>query len=60
LWNRHFPSEGRNSHQHDAYTVARWMRAQDSNHHLINHLLPRFTPTERTIADTEGWILGLD
>jgi hypothetical protein len=60
LWNRHFPSAGRNSHQHDAYTVARWMRAQDSNHHLINLLLPRFTPTERTLAETEGWILSLD
>jgi hypothetical protein len=36
------------------------MRAQDANHHLINHLLPRFTPTERTIAETEGWILSLD
>ena len=24
------------------------------------HFLPRFTPTERTLAETEGWILGLD
>jgi hypothetical protein len=60
LWNRHFPNEGRNSHQHDAYTVARWMREQDANHHLINHFLPRLTPTERPLAETEGWILGLD
>jgi hypothetical protein len=54
LWNRHFPSEGRNSHQHDAYTVARWMQEKDAKHQLINHFLPRFTPIERTIADTEG------
>ncbi len=25
LWNRAFPTEGRNPHQHDAYSVARWM-----------------------------------
>jgi len=24
------------------------------------HFLSRFTPTERTIAETEGWILSLD
>jgi hypothetical protein len=29
LWSRAYPSEGRNGHQHDAYSVARWMREQD-------------------------------
>ncbi len=26
LWYRTFPTEDRNSHQHDAYSVARWMQ----------------------------------
>jgi hypothetical protein len=29
LWSRSFPREDRNQDQHDAYSVARWMRQAD-------------------------------
>ena len=59
LWSRTFPNEGRNGHQHDAYSVARWMRENDAADQLSDHLDPRLSPAECTIAQTEGWILGL-
>lgn len=31
LWNRTFPSDDRDSHQQDAYSIARWMRENDAN-----------------------------
>lgn len=59
LWSRSFPDEGRNSHQHDAYSVARWMQHSDAANALPGHFLPNLHPTERTVAQVEGWILGL-
>lgn len=59
LWSRTFPTEGRNGHQHDAYSVARWMRENDASGRLGAHFEPPLAPAERTIAQTEGWILGL-
>ncbi len=34
LWSRGFPTEGRDSHQHDAYAVAEWMRSADRDGRL--------------------------
>lgn len=59
LWSRTFPNEGRNGHQHDAYSVARWMRENDAADQLSDHFEPQLSPGERAIAQTEGWILGL-
>lgn len=59
LWSRSFPDEGRNSHQQDAYSVARWMQQSDATDSLPGHFLPNLRPTERTVAQVEGWILGL-
>ena len=59
LWSRTFPDEGRNGHQHDAYSVARWMREHDQSGPLGDSFDPRLTATERAVAQTEGWILGL-
>ena len=59
LWSRSFPTEGRNGHQHDAYSVARWMRENDAAGLLGAHFEPPLGPAERIIAQTEGWILGL-
>ena len=58
LWSRSFPREGRNEHQHDAYSVARWMMEIDANAQLNIHFAPPLLPAERTVARTEGWILG--
>ena len=59
LWNRAIPTEGRNAHQHDAYSVALWMQQADSAGTLSRALEPKLQPAERTIAQIEGWILGL-
>lgn len=59
LWSRAFPTEDRNPHQHDAYSVARWMRETDAAGWLPRFFDPSLSPPERTVADVEGWILGV-
>jgi hypothetical protein len=59
LWSRGFARESRNQHQHDAYSVAAWMRLADLDGSLAGFLDPCLTPSERAIAQIEGWILGI-
>ena len=59
LWSRSFPAERRNSHQHDAYSVARWMRENDAVGSLSFHLHSELGATDRATAITEGWIFGV-
>lgn len=59
LWSRMFPSDDRNPHQHDAYSVARWMQASDAAGGLAAQFHPPLSPAERTLAQLEGWILGV-
>jgi hypothetical protein len=59
LWSKKIPREDRDQHQHDAYSIASWLRDAD-----MNGALPAFTnlPLEdemRKIAEIEGWILGV-
>lgn len=58
LWSELFPRENRTSDQHDAWSIAEWMRRNDRNGHLAAFLEPGLIPPERTIAEIEGWILG--
>jgi hypothetical protein len=59
LWSGLFPREDRNGHQHDAYSVARWMQEQDAAGGLGAHFDPALSPEERAVARVEGWIFGL-
>lgn len=59
LWSRSFPREDRNQDQHDAYSVARWLRQTDADGRLSTFLSPSLTPAQRTLARVEGWILGV-
>jgi hypothetical protein len=59
LWSKGFPSEGRNAHQHDAYSVALWMQQADAAGTLSAYFEPRLQPNDRAAAQIEGWILGL-
>jgi hypothetical protein len=59
LWNRSFPNEGRTADQHDAYSVARWLRENDLAGTLAGHFRPSLNPAEANVAQLEGWILGL-
>ena len=60
LWSKSFPREGRTPDQHDAYTVAAWLRENDLSGKLIQYFHPQLKFHERgTAQDVEGWILGV-
>ena len=59
LWKHAYAMNGRTSDQHDAYSVAAWLRDADHDGRLDQFLNPELTPPERTVAGVEGWILGV-
>ena len=59
LWSRSFAREGRTSDQHDAYSIAAWLSRADRDASIAAFLNPNLTPPERTLAQTEGRILGV-
>jgi hypothetical protein len=59
LWSRGFSREERNADQHDAYSVAAWMKCTGLDGSLDSFFKPSLTPAERSIAEIEGWILGV-
>lgn len=59
LWSRAFPNESRSPDQHDAYTIARWLREADHVGTLLPHFQPTLTEQEKRIAEFEGWIFGI-
>jgi len=59
LWSRGFAPENRTGDQHDAYSIAAWLQRADHDGSLAAFLKPVLTPSERTVAQVEGWILGV-
>jgi hypothetical protein len=59
LWKHAFPTEGRTPDQHDAYAVAAGLHQADLDDRLQGFLTPCLTHRERTVAEVEGWILGV-
>lgn len=59
LWSRSFAREDRTGDQHDAYSIAAWLSHSDRHGKLAAFLKPELTPCERTVAQVEGWILGV-
>ena len=59
LWARGFANEGRTGDQHDAYSIAAWLSRADRDGGLADALRPVLAPDERSIAEIEGWILGV-
>jgi hypothetical protein len=59
LWKHAFAANGRTADQHDAYSAAAWMRQADLDGQLEEFLNPALNPNERTVAEVEGWILGI-
>jgi hypothetical protein len=59
LWRRNFARADRTDDQHDAYCAAEWLRLADRDGSLAGFLNPCLTPPERTVAQVEGWILGV-
>jgi hypothetical protein len=59
LWSRTFPQQDRDGHQHDAYSIATWMRRADMNGSLTFFLNVELEDGDRKVAEIEGWILGV-
>jgi hypothetical protein len=59
LWSRSFPTQGRDSHQQDAYSTAAWMRRADRNGWLPGFFRPELGGEEQRLSSIEGWILGV-
>ncbi|MFN0315922.1 MAG: hypothetical protein ACKVQA_12900 [Burkholderiales bacterium] len=59
LWKREFAVNGRTADQHDAYSVAAWLRQSDADGRLASFLNPSLNPPMRTVAQVEGWIIGV-
>jgi hypothetical protein len=59
LWRRGFAQENRNDDQHDAFSVAKWMRRSELDGTLAGFLAPALAPAECETAHIEGWILGI-
>jgi hypothetical protein len=59
LWSRSFPSEDRDSHQQDAFSIAQWISEQDTAGRLSTFFQPSLAENERKAAEVEGWILGI-
>jgi hypothetical protein len=59
LWSRSFACDDRDRDQHDAFSIAAWLSRADRSSTLAAFLKPDLTPPERTVAQVEGWILGV-
>ncbi|MFN3548591.1 MAG: hypothetical protein ACK4U0_13970 [Mesorhizobium sp.] len=59
LWSRDFVNEGRTGDQHDAFSIVAWLSRADRDGSLAALLNPDLSPPERTVAQVEGWILGV-
>ena len=59
LWSRGFARDGRTGDQHDAFSIAAWLAMADRDGSLATFLRPRLSGPERTVAQVEGWILGV-
>lgn len=59
LWNKSLPQGDRTVDQHDAYCIAASLSAADRNGALPGLLHPSLSPSQRQVAQVEGWILGV-
>ncbi len=59
LWSRSFAQEGRTRDQHDAWSIAEWLRRADLDGSLVGFLNPALSSDDRVVAQVEGWILGI-
>ena len=59
LYRRRYPKDGRTADEHDAFSVAGWMRDADRHGVLDKYFTPPLTSPERNQVKLEGWILGV-
>ena len=59
IWRHLYPDEGRTPDQQDAFAVCRWLQETDRTSDLNRFFNPRLDSNELSIANIEGWILGV-
>ena len=59
LWSRDYARGDRTPDQHDAFSIAAWLSIANRDGRLAAALNPGLTAAERSVAQVEGWILGL-
>jgi hypothetical protein len=59
LWSSSFARADGTRDQHDAYSICAWLSRADQDGSLATFLKPDLTPSERAVAQVEGWILGV-
>jgi len=59
LCKRRYSRNGRTSDEHDAYSLATWLRDMDARDALDRYSRPPLTPAEKETAALEGWIFGV-
>lgn len=59
LWSKTLPRADRTPDQHDAWSVAEWLRRADVDGGLAKFLNPNLSAEDLEVAEVEGWILGL-
>lgn len=58
LWSRSFARDERTPDQHDAWSVAEWMRREDEQGRLLAYFTPSLSAVQQERGRYEGWILG--
>lgn len=59
IFRRRYPREDRTTDEHDAWSVSRWLAEADHNALLPHYLDPPMDLATRSLAEREGWILGV-
>jgi hypothetical protein len=60
LWKNNYPQGARTGDQHDAYSVAAWLREADADGRLRRAFRPELSAAEKAVAGVEGWVLGVE
>lgn len=59
VFRRRYATDDRSVDQQDAYSVARWLSEMDRLDALHRYLDPQIPRPEHSVAQLEGWILGI-
>jgi len=59
IFKKRYESENRTGDEHDAYSIAMWLKQMDGRGALERYFNPPLSTAERKQAELEGWILGI-
>jgi hypothetical protein len=59
VYKKDYPAGDLTPDQHDAFSVAQWLKDADRDGRLAEALLPSLSTEEQRLAAIEGWILGV-